>query len=115
MEKRGSSNHRTVFEGESVRIVSIGDTNLQIKLEGASWLKSIHDAQADFMDLDQDLLEDTLNIKKAFGMDMIANDYIYHPSGNHHLLEVNHIPNINRFHQLKEIYLSNILIWMNSY
>ena len=101
------------FKGESVRVVSIGNTHLQIKLEGTSWLKSIHDDKAAFMDLDQDLLEDTLTIKKAFGLEMIANDYIYDPSGNHHLLEVNHIPNINRFQQLKEIYLSNVLNWIS--
>jgi hypothetical protein len=102
------------FEGESVRIVSIGSTNLQIKLEGQDWLKSIHDDKAAFMDIDQELLEDTLNIKKAFGMSMIANDYIVGNDGKRHLLEVNHIPNISRFDLLKSTYLEEVIKWVNT-
>lgn len=102
------------FEGESVRIVSIGTTHLQIKLEGQDWLKSIHDDKAAFMDIDQALLEDTLAIKKAFGMSMIANDYIVAADGTKHLLEVNHIPNISRFAQLKSTYLEEVIKWVNA-
>lgn len=101
------------FEGESVRIVSIGDTNLQIKLEGKSWLKSIHDESADFMKIDKFLLEDTLKIKEAFGLQMIANDYISSSNGVHHLLEVNHIPNVTRFDTLKDVYVDNIEKWLS--
>lgn len=101
------------FEGHSVRVVSIGDTHYQIKLEGTNWLKSIHDEQADFMEMDTDLLEDTLQLKQAFRLEMIANDYISSETGEKHLLEVNHIPNVTRFERLKEVYLEEVVRWLN--
>lgn len=101
------------YEGDSVRIVSIGEVNLQIKLEGSSWLKSIHDESAHFMPINPVLLEDTLKIKKAFGMNMIANDYIVGTDGTIHLLEVNHIPNVDRFEKLRSIYIEEVVKWLN--
>ena len=101
------------FEGNSVRVVSIGDNHLQIKLEGEDWLKSIHSAQAELMEIDPDLLEDTIKVKRAFGLDMIANDYISSIKGGNHLLEVNHIPNVTIFDKLRDIYLTNIVNWIN--
>lgn len=102
------------FEGQSVRIVSIGDHHMQIKLEGENWLKSIHDNTADFMEIDEELLADTLHIKKAFNMQMIANDYIVGTEGTKHLLEVNHIPNVTRFEALQKLYLSEVTSWINA-
>lgn len=102
------------FDGESVRIVSIGNNHLQIKLEGDDWLKSIHNDKADFMPIDKALLEDTLKIKKAFEMDMIANDYIVGNDGHKYLLEVNHIPNVERFEVVRDIYMKEILAWIKS-
>ncbi|MEL6658535.1 MAG: hypothetical protein AAFR36_18880 [Bacteroidota bacterium] len=100
------------FEGEAVRIVSIGEEHFQIKLEGADWLKSIHDSRADFMDVDSDLLEDTLKIKEGFGLEMLGNDYIFGRDGKHHLLEVNHIPNVTRFSLLTEVYIKEVKAWI---
>lgn len=100
------------FPGEAVRIVSIGEEHFQIKLEGADWLKSIHDSRAGFMDIDPDLLEDTLQIKERFGLEMIGNDYIAGPNGDHHLLEVNHIPNVSRFETLTEVYIQEARAWI---
>ncbi len=101
------------FEGDSVRIVSIGERHLQINLEGSDWLKSIHDSKASIMEIDADLLEDTLSIKKHFGLQMIANDYIVGTNGEKHLLEVNHIPNVTRFNKLQDIYFEEVLKWLN--
>lgn len=101
------------FEGEAVRVVSIGDRHLQIKLAGKSWLKSIHDEQAEIMELDAGLLADTLRVKEAFGLQMLANDYIFSSDGHHHLLEVNHIPNVTRFEQLQAIYVEQVLRWLD--
>ena len=101
------------FEGSSVRIVHIGSTSLQVKLEGKDWLKSIHDADANFMEIDQELLEDTLRIKEELALDIIANDYIVSPNGDKHLLEVNHIPNVTRFEKLRATYLSEVIQWIN--
>ena len=101
------------FEGEAVRIMIIGDTYWQIKLEGDDWLKSIHPDNANFMPVDQDLLEDTLYIKNVLQMDMIGNDYIVANDGTKYLLEVNHIPNITRFEEVRQVYLSTVIEWIN--
>lgn len=100
------------FVGEAVRVVSVGDRHMQIKLTGKSWLKSIHDDQASFMEIDPDLLEDTLQVKQAFGLELIANDYIAANNGENHLLEVNHIPNVTRFEKLQNAYVEQVLKWL---
>lgn len=102
------------FDGEAVRIIIIGDKHWQIKLEGDSWLKSIHHDTADFMDVDPELLDDTRNIQKAFGLEIIANDYIVANDGNKYLLEVNHIPNVTRFPDLWNAYLEFVVRWVNA-
>ena len=100
------------FDGQAVRVVIIGDKHWQIKLEGDTWLKSIHHNTADFMAIDADLLADTRNIQAAFGLEIIANDYIIANDGNTYLLEVNHIPNVTRFPDLWEAYLDFVVDWI---
>ncbi len=100
------------IEGESVRVVVIGDNCWQIKLEGQDWLKSIHDPRADFMPLDNDLLDDTKSIKKSLNLETIAVDYIISKEGSKHLLEVNHIPNVTRFPEIWRAYLNYVVNWI---
>jgi hypothetical protein len=99
--------------GEAVRVVLIGDSYWQIKLEGDNWLKSIHDSRADFMEVDPELLEDTQNVARAFGLELIANDYIVSDRGTKHLLEVNHIPNVSHFPELWSAYRDYATAWIN--
>jgi hypothetical protein len=101
------------LSGKSVRIVIIGDSYWQIKLEGESWLKSIHSPQAAFMDVDPELLADTQHIRETFGMEIIANDYIVAEDGCKHLLEVNHIPNVTRFPEIWTAYRDFAVKWIN--
>jgi hypothetical protein len=101
------------YEGQAVRVVIIGDSYWQIRLEGQNWLKSIHDARADFMDVDAELLEDTRYLKQVFGLEIIANDYIVGIDGRKHLLEVNHIPNVTRFPELWEAYRDFVVDWVS--
>ena len=105
------------FDGQAVRVAIIGDKYWQIRLEGDSWLKSIHHAHANFMDVDPELLDDTRNIQSAFGLEIIANDYMVTPDGTKFLLEVNHIPNVTRFLEMREAYLEFVVQWIsdNSY
>ena len=112
-ESKEASIIEPFFEGEAVRVVIIGNTSYQIQLEGETWLKSIHSPDAHFMPIDKELLEDTERIKSAFGMDIIANDYIMDENGKYHLLEVNHIPNVTRFEKLEELYLNEVIAWLN--
>lgn len=100
------------LDGEAVRVVIIGDKHWQIKLEGDSWLKSIHHDTAHFMEVDPDLLDDTRNIQTAFGLEIIANDYIVTADGDKYLLEVNHIPNVTRFPELWDAYRAFVVGWL---
>jgi hypothetical protein len=90
--------------GQAVRIVMIGERYWQIRLEGENWLKSIHHADAAFMPVDAELLDDTRAIKAGFGLEVIGNDYIVSADGSKHLLEVNHIPNVTRFPEVWQAY-----------
>jgi hypothetical protein len=98
--------------GQAVRVVIIGDRHWQIRLEGESWLKSIHAPDAAFMEVDPELLEDTQNVRQAFGLELIANDYIVTDQGTRHLLEVNHIPNVTRFPEIWEAYRDYVAGWL---
>lgn len=100
------------LSGQAVRVVIIGDQYWQIKLEGETWLKSIHSTHASFMEVDAELLEDTRNLQKAFGLEIIANDYIVTDQGTKHLLEVNHIPNVTRFPEIWEVYRDYVVEWL---
>jgi hypothetical protein len=100
------------LRGQAVRVVCIGEQAWQIRLEGNSWLKSIHHADADFMPLDGELLEDTQAIGHAFGLEIVANDYIVGEDGQKHLLEVNHIPNVTRFPALWAAYADYAVRWV---
>lgn len=113
-ESEESSIIEPFFEGEAVRILNIGEKSWQIKLEGDSWLKSIHPENAHFIPIDQELLEDTLHLKKILEMDIIANDYIITKDGKKHLLEINHIPNITRFEEVRNHFLQTVVAWINN-
>lgn len=100
--------------GVAVRVVIIGDRYWQIKLAGDDWLKSIHHADAAFMDVDAELLADTQTLKQAFGLEIIANDYIVNEDGSKHLLEVNHIPNVTLFPEIWDAYRDFVVDWLRS-
>lgn len=102
------------LHGQSVRVVIIGDKSWQIKLEGENWLKSIHDSHATFMDVDPELLADTQRIRAAFGLEIIANDYIITEDSTKHLLEVNHIPNVTRFPEIWDAYCDFVVPWLQA-
>lgn len=52
-------------------------------------------------------------IRCAFGLEIIANDYIVLPDGSKHLLEVNHIPNATRFPDMWEAYRDFVIEWVS--
>ena len=62
--------------------------------------------------LDPELLADTRAIGQAFGLEIVANDYIVTPDGARHLLEVNHIPNVTRFPEIWEAYRDYVVEWL---
>lgn len=99
------------LDGESVRVVMIGEQAWQIRLAGKEWLKSIHDPRAEFMELDPQLLDDTRAVKQALGLEIAANDYLLAADGSKHLLELNHIPNVTRFPDIWSAYRDYVTSW----
>jgi hypothetical protein len=65
------------------------------------------------MEIDRELFADTQNIAKAFGLELIANDYIVTAEGTKHLLEVNQVPNVSRFAEIWAAYRDNATAWIN--
>jgi hypothetical protein len=100
------------LEGDAIRVVVIGEQHWQIKLEGDSWLKSIHHPTASFMEPDARLVADTRHVAQGFGLEIAANDYIVTRDGQPHLLEVNHIPNVTRFPEIWEAYAEYAVDWL---
>ncbi len=97
-------------EGEAVRIVLIGESPWQIRMAGDGWLKSIHQLNASFMPIDPDLL-DARRLAEHFGLATVGVDYIATPDGTRHLLEVNHVPNVTVFPEIREAYLDMVVAW----
>ncbi|HET6246728.1 MAG TPA: hypothetical protein VFE47_03440 [Tepidisphaeraceae bacterium] len=99
-------------EGQAVRIVLIGDRPWQIHLTGETWKKSIHPDDAAYMPIDAELLEDTRRLRDHFKIDVIGVDYMIGNGGTKHLLEVNHIPNVTRFPEIRAAYLDLVAKWV---
>jgi hypothetical protein len=108
----------TLFEpfmhGEAVRVHVTGDRAWQLRLTGDGWLKSIHHQDAAFMPLDPELHEDVRRLQQHFKLEMLAVDYIVGPGGAKFLLEVNHIPNVTLFPELRAAYLDLVTAWLDT-
>lgn len=100
------------LSGQAVRIVVMGSRAWQIRMEGDGWLKSIHHPKACFTEVDAELVADTRTIAQAFGLEIVANDYMVADDGSRYLLEVNHIPNVTQFPELWEAYCDLVVQWV---
>lgn len=98
--------------GESVRVVLIGERAFQVRLTGDSWLRSIHHPAAALMEQDPALVEDTRALAAHFGLEMIGVDYQIAEDGTPHLLEVNHIPNVTVFPEIREAFFDLAARWI---
>lgn len=110
------SQEPTLFEpfiiGEAVRVMVLGDQAWQIQLAGDDWLRSIHHQDALLMPIDQELLDDTLRLREHFGLEVMAVDYMIAQDGQKHLLEVNHIPNVTVFPEIRDAFVDYVADWM---
>ncbi len=102
------------IEGEAVRIHLMGERHWQIHLTGEGWKKSLHGPGAGFMAVDEELLEDARRLQRHFGLEMLAVDYIVAADGTRHLLEVNHIPNVTVYPEIRAGYLEWAAGWANA-
>ncbi len=103
------------IEGDAERIMIVGERFWQIHLAGQSWKKSIHHHDAAILPIEQvdpELLEDTRSLAKHFGLEMIGVDYMVGADGERHLLEVNHVPNVTVFPEIREAFLDLAERWI---
>ena len=121
-KERVTTDHRvnepTLFEpfitGEAVRVQLIGPNVFQLTLGGDGWKKSIHGDDTVFTDPDPELVDDTRRLADHFGMPVCATDYMVTPDGEKHLLELNHIPNVTQFVEMRTAYLDFATEWVNT-
>ena len=108
----------TLFEpfitGEAVRVQLIGPKVFQLRLGGRGWKKSIHGEDTVFTDPDAELVTDTRRLADHFGLPVCATDYMVTPTGEKHLLELNHIPNVTQFAEMRAAYLDLAAEWVNT-
>lgn len=102
------------LEGDAVRVTAIGDQLFQLRLGGDDWKKSIHHASAAFMPLDEALAADVRAMRDHFDLAVCAADYIVTPDGTPHLLELNHVPNVTQFPEIRSAYLAFAANWINA-
>lgn len=100
-------------EGEAVRIILVGEHAWQVRMAGDGWLKSIHHHDAMFTEIDPELLDDTRRLAAHFGLETVGVDYMVTPDGSRHLLEVNHVPNVTVFPEVRDAYLDLVVQWAN--
>lgn len=90
----------------------VGERHWQIRLTGDTWLKSIHSEGAGEMDVDDELLEDSLDIARHFSLRCVGVDYMIGTDDRRHLLEVNHIPNVTVFPFMTEVFIGFAAAWV---
>ncbi|AMV24945.1 hypothetical protein VT84_11140 [Gemmata sp. SH-PL17] len=103
------------LEGEAVRVTAIGDALFQLRLGGDDWKKSIHHATAAFMPLNEALAADVCTLRDHFDLAVCAADYIVSPDGTPNLLELNHVPNVTQFPEIRAVYLDFAAHWIGGH
>jgi hypothetical protein len=98
-------------EGEAVRTQVIGEKAWQFRLGGDDWKRSIHHATAALMPMDAELLEDTRRLQAHFGLEILGVDYMVSSEGSKYLLEVNHIPSVTAFAEVRAAYIDHVVAW----
>ena len=100
------------LDGDAVRVTAIGEALFQLRLGGDDWKKSIHHATAAYMPLAAALAADVRRLRDHFDLAVCAADYIVAPDGTPHLLELNHVPNVTQFPEIRTAYLDYTAKWV---
>ena len=66
------------------------------------------------MPVDPDLLADVQQLRDHFGLPVIGVDYMIDREGRRHLLEVNHIPNVTVFPEIRRAYPEYVVKWVDT-
>jgi hypothetical protein len=100
------------LEGEAVRVTAVGDALFQLRLGGDDWKKSIHHPSAGPMPLDPALADDVRRMRDHFDLAVCAADYVVTADGTPQLLELNHVPNVTEFADVRAAYLDYAAAWV---
>jgi hypothetical protein len=107
----------TLFEpflpGGAVRVTAVGDALFQVRLGGEDWKKSIRHPAAGPMPLDPELADDVRRMRDHFDLAVCAADYVVAADGTRHLLELNHVPNVTEFPEIRAAYLAYAARWID--
>ena len=115
-QKKESTLIEPFLAGDAVRVTAIGDTLFQLRLGGDDWKKSIHHAQRRIS------CRSTHRSRRMVRPDARSTstspcarrDYILAPDGTPHLLELNHVPNVTQFPEIRAAYLDLAARWINT-
>lgn len=98
------------FEGDSVRVLIIGDDVFGFKIENdRSWIKNSPGADIFDYNLSDDLINHAKSVSSKFKLDIAGVDYIVNDNG-FHFLEINQYPGISVSDEIAECakaFLSN--------
>jgi hypothetical protein len=100
------------LEGQAVRVQLIGDRAWQMRLGGEGWKKSIHGDDTAFVEPDPELVADTRQLADHFRMSILGVDYIARTGSGYSLLEVNHVPNVTHFPEIRSAFLDLAAAWI---
>ncbi len=98
------------FEGESVRVLLIGDDVWQFHYVSEDWRKNVN-GRVEKVQPDATLVTDARRIAAHLGLDIAGVDYIVGDKGTW-LLEVNHFPGISDFPDVRSRYVDFVAEWI---
>ncbi len=101
------------LEGDAVRVTVVGNTFWQFRMGGENWKKSVHHPDTQTIALAPELADDVRTMRDHFDLSVCAVDYIIHTDGAKHLLELNHIPDVAAFPDIRAAYLEWVAKWVN--
>jgi hypothetical protein len=101
------------FNGESVRILIIGNDIFGLKLENhESWIKNASGAEVYPFNPSNALISHAKAVAKFWGLEIAGVDYILEDNGSFHFLEINQFPGIAATDEIVEAakkFLSKIM------
>jgi len=102
-EWEGIATMEPFFEGESVRVLIIGNDTFSFKVTNeTSWIKNGPGADIEKVSVSDELVEHAKNAARYFGLDIAGVDYIVEKDGTPHFLEINQYPGLGLFDDMEE-------------
>ncbi len=91
------------FDGESVRVLIIGQSTFSFKVTNDySWIKNGPGADIEKVSVSNELVEHAKDAARYFNLDVAGVDYIVEDDGTYHFLEINQYPGLGLFEDTEE-------------